>query len=138
MSEMLEDALSEGGFLPEVLSSAEDAVTLLQGQVASFWAVVTDVNLRGAMTDLPRVAREREPSLPLRLHDREGCGDRARFGVPKSILLTSRSHRLSSSPRCPAPQCRRTTSVAVASEERNVPPRRLLLTGQAWLTSRAN
>lgn len=29
---MLEDAQSEGGFLPEVLSSAEDAVTLLQGE----------------------------------------------------------------------------------------------------------
>ncbi|MCK1714652.1 MULTISPECIES: response regulator [unclassified Bradyrhizobium] len=88
--EMLEDALSEGGFLPEILSSAEDAVTLLQGEVASFRALVTDVNLRGTMTgwDLARVARERDPAFPVVYMTGTAAEDWARFGVPNSILLT--------------------------------------------------
>lgn len=88
--EMLEDALSEGGFLPEILSSAEDAVTLLQGEVASFRALVTDVNLRGTMTgwDLARVARERDPAFPVVYITGTAAEDWARFGVPNSILLT--------------------------------------------------
>jgi DNA-binding NtrC family response regulator len=50
VQEMLQDTLTEGGFLAEILSSAEEAVTILKGEVASFRALVTDVNLRGAMT----------------------------------------------------------------------------------------
>lgn len=87
---MLEGALSEGGFLPEVLSLAEDAVTLLHGEVASFRALVTDVNLSGAMTgwDLARVARERDPAFPVVYMTGTAVDDWARFGVPNSILLT--------------------------------------------------
>ncbi|MGY4568445.1 MULTISPECIES: hypothetical protein [Bradyrhizobium] len=48
--QMLEDAPIEVGFVPEVLSSAEYAVTLLNGDDAIFRALVTDVNLSGAMT----------------------------------------------------------------------------------------
>ncbi|UPK31466.1 response regulator [Bradyrhizobium sp. 195] len=88
--EMLEDALSEGGFLPEVLSSAEDAVTLLKGEIASFRALVTDVNLKGTMTgwDLARIARERDPAFPVVYMTGTAADDWARFGVPNSILLT--------------------------------------------------
>lgn len=105
MREMLEDALSEGGFLPEILSSAEDAVTLLHDEVASFRALVTDVNLRGAMTgwDLARISRDRDPAFPVVYMTGTAAEDWARFGVPNSILLTSRSHGLSSSPRLPGP-----------------------------------
>lgn len=87
---MLEGALSEGGSLPEVPSSAEDAVTLLHGEVASFRALVTDVNLSGAMTgwDLARVARERDPAFPVVYMTGTAVDDWARFGVPNSILLT--------------------------------------------------
>lgn len=88
--EMLKDALSEGGFLPEVLSSAEDAVTLLKSEVASFRALVTDVNLSGTMNgwDLARVARERDPTFPVVYMTGTAAEDWARFGVPNSILLT--------------------------------------------------
>ncbi|MCK1718266.1 response regulator [Bradyrhizobium sp. 141] len=88
--EMLEDALSEGGFLPEVLSSAEDAVTLFKGEVASFRALVTDVNLKGTMTgwDLARIARERDPAFPVVYMTGTAADDWAGFGVPNSILLT--------------------------------------------------
>jgi DNA-binding response OmpR family regulator len=87
---MLEDALTEGGFLAEILSSAEEAVTLLNSEVASFRALVTDVNLRGAMSgwDLARVARERDPVFPVVYMTGAAAGDWGRFGVPNSILLT--------------------------------------------------
>jgi DNA-binding NtrC family response regulator len=87
---MLEDALREGGFLAEILSSAEDAVILLNAEVASFRALVTDVNLRGTMSgwDLARIARERDPALPIVYMTGTAARDWARFGVPNSILLT--------------------------------------------------
>jgi len=90
VQEMLEDALNEGGFLAEILSSAEDAVILLNAEVASFRALVTDVNLRGAMSgwDLARIARERDPALPIVYMTGTAAQDWARFGVPSSILLT--------------------------------------------------
>jgi DNA-binding response OmpR family regulator len=88
--EMLEDALSEGGFLVEILSSAEDAVILLNGEIASFRALVTDVNLRGTVSgwDLARIARERDPTFPIVYMTGTAAEDWAKFGVPNSILLT--------------------------------------------------
>jgi len=88
--EMLKDALSEGGFLAEFLSSAEDAVILLHGETASFRALVTDVNLRGTMSgwDLARIARERDPAFPVVYMTGTAAADWAKFGVPNSILLT--------------------------------------------------
>ncbi|WP_349509791.1 response regulator [Bradyrhizobium japonicum] len=73
VQEMLEDALSEGGFLAEILSSAEDAVALFNSEIASFRALVTDVNLGGRMSgwDLARIARERDPTFPV-VYDRDG------------------------------------------------------------------
>jgi CheY-like chemotaxis protein len=87
---MLEDALTEGGFLAEIRSSAEEAATLLTGEVASFRALVTDVNLSGAMSgwDLARVARERDPAFPVVYMTGTAAEDWTRFGVPDSILLT--------------------------------------------------
>jgi DNA-binding NtrC family response regulator len=88
--EMLEDALSEGGFLAEILSSAEDAIILLNGEIGSFRALVTDVNLRGNMSgwDLARIARERDPAFPIVYMTGTAAEDWAKFGVPNSILLT--------------------------------------------------
>jgi DNA-binding NtrC family response regulator len=88
--EMMEDALSEGAFLAEILSSAEDAVILLNGEIASFRALVTDVNLRSTMSgwDLARIARERDPAFPIVYMTGTAAEDWAKFGVPNSILLT--------------------------------------------------
>jgi DNA-binding NtrC family response regulator len=90
VQEMLEDALSEAGFIAEILSSAGDAVTRLNGEVASFRALVTDVNLGGTMSgwDLARIARERDPAFPIVYMTGTAAEDWARFGVPNSILLT--------------------------------------------------
>jgi DNA-binding response OmpR family regulator len=90
VQEMLEDTLSQGGFLAEILSSAEEAATLLKGEVAGFRALVTDVNLRGTMSgwDLARVARERDTAFPIVYMTGTAAEDWARFGVPNSILLT--------------------------------------------------
>lgn len=64
---MLHNALTEGGFLGEIVGSAEDAVNLLKGDIASFRALVTDVNLSGTMSgwDLARIGGERDPAFPV-------------------------------------------------------------------------
>lgn len=84
--------------------------------------MVTDVNLRGAMTgrDLARVCtRERDPAFPFVYMTGTAAEDWARFGVPNSIDLTKPFAPAQLVTRaCPAPQRRRTTSLAVGSEER--------------------
>lgn len=102
IQEMLEDALTEGGFRPQVLSSAEEAATVLKSSLYEFRALVTDVNLKGAMSgwDLARIVRERDPDFPVVYMTGTAVDDWARFGVPKSILLSKPFAPPSSLPRC--------------------------------------
>lgn len=46
---LVEEALREGGFETAILSSGEEALTLFRGKVAPHRALVTDVNLKGAL-----------------------------------------------------------------------------------------
>ena len=74
LQEMLEEALTEAGFRPQILSSAEEAATVLKSGLYEFRALVADVNLKGKTSgwDLARLVRERDPEFPRRLHDRRG------------------------------------------------------------------
>ncbi|WP_454633718.1 response regulator [Bradyrhizobium cenepequi] len=87
---MLEDALTEAGFRPQILSSAEEAATVLKSGLYEFRALVTDVNLKGTTSgwDLARLARERAPDFPVIYMTGTAADDWARLGVPNSILLT--------------------------------------------------
>ncbi|QQO34491.1 response regulator [Bradyrhizobium diazoefficiens] len=90
IQEMLEEALSEAGFRPQILSSAEEAATVLRSGIYEFRALVTDVGLKGATTgwDLARLVRERAADFPVVYVTGTPPGDWARLGVPNSILLT--------------------------------------------------
>jgi DNA-binding response OmpR family regulator len=44
---IVEEALREGGFETDILSSAEEALTLFKSGSKNYRALVTDVNLRG-------------------------------------------------------------------------------------------
>jgi DNA-binding response OmpR family regulator len=59
IKEMVQEALSEGGFDSEVAASGEEAVTVLQDKHHDYRALVTDVNLRGELSgwDVARRAR---------------------------------------------------------------------------------
>jgi len=56
---MLEEALIEAGFWPQILSSAEEAATVLKSGIYEFCALVTNINLKGAMSewDLARLIK---------------------------------------------------------------------------------
>jgi hypothetical protein len=79
-------------------------VILLNGETASFRALVTDVNLRGTMSgwDLAQIARERDPAFPIVYMTGTTAADWARFGVPIAFCSPSRLHRLSSLPLFPS------------------------------------
>src|SRR4051794_6079086 len=64
---MVEDVLKEGGYETATAPSAEEGVTLLQGKVLNYRALVTDINLKGRMTgwDVARKARELYPEFPI-------------------------------------------------------------------------
>ncbi|MBR0756704.1 response regulator [Bradyrhizobium jicamae] len=85
---VLEEALLEAGFKPEILSSAEQAATLLSSHIFDFRALVTDVNLdRMSGWDLARRAREADPAFPVIYMTGAAADEWAAQGVPGSILL---------------------------------------------------
>src|ERR1700676_2355719 len=64
---LVEEALSEGGFEPAIAASGEEGVTLLDGGRGKYRALVTDINLSGAMGgwEVARHAREIDPDFPI-------------------------------------------------------------------------
>lgn len=84
---MIEDALQEAGYETAIAPSAEEAVTLLQGNVAIYRALVTDINLRGRMTgwEVAKQARLIDAEFPIVYMT--AADDWGAHGVPKSILL---------------------------------------------------
>jgi DNA-binding response OmpR family regulator len=86
---VVEEALIEGGFATDVLSSGEEALTLFRSASKDYRALVTDVNLKGRLTgwDVARQIREQDASIPV-VYMTGGASDQwASQGVPNSILL---------------------------------------------------
>ena len=87
---IVEDALTDGGFEPAIAASGEEAVTLLKGIKGKYRALVTDLQLRGAMDgwEAARRAREIDPEFPIVYMTGGNAADWPSRGVPNSILLT--------------------------------------------------
>lgn len=70
IQELVEAALTEGGFETEIVGSGEEAITLLQDDAANYRALLTDIHLKGTLTgwDVAKRAREVNPDIPA-LHD---------------------------------------------------------------------
>ena len=49
LRELVDDALTEGGYQPAIVASAHEAVTLLQTGQANYRALVIDIHLSGSM-----------------------------------------------------------------------------------------
>src|SRR3954468_4253778 len=66
IQEIVEDALTEGGFKADVLSSGEEALTLFRGGFKSYRALVTDVALKGRLNgwEVAAQIRENVPEFP--------------------------------------------------------------------------
>ncbi|MET4024380.1 response regulator [Bradyrhizobium sp. S3.2.12] len=86
---VVEEALIEGGFGADILSSAEEALTLFKSEMKEYRALVADVNLKGRLSgwDLARQIREREPTFPVVYMTGAALDGWASQGVPNSILL---------------------------------------------------
>ena len=89
LQELVKDSLGDAGFDADVLSSGEEALSLLQDGTKNYRAIVTDVNLKGGMTgwDVARKAREVDPGFPVVYMTGASADEWASQGVPNSILL---------------------------------------------------
>jgi DNA-binding response OmpR family regulator len=90
IQEVVEDALTEGGFAADILSSAEEALTLFKGRVKDYKALVTDVALRGRLSgwEVAAQIREVDPGFPVVYMSGAHGDEWASKGVPNSIMLT--------------------------------------------------
>ena len=86
---IVEAALVEGGFAADILSSGEEALTLVRGRVKDYRALVADVSLKGTMSgwDVARQVREIDPHCPVIYMTGAAADEWPSQGVPGSILL---------------------------------------------------
>lgn len=86
---LAEDALQEGGFEIAVAATGEEAVTLLQGGVIKYRALVVDINLLGKIDgwQVARAARKADPNFPIIYMSGMAADQWPIKGVPNSLLL---------------------------------------------------
>jgi len=86
---IVEDALIEGGFEAQVLSSGEEALTLFKGRIKEYRALVTDINLKGHLSgwEVAKQVREINPTCPIVYMTGAAADQWASHGVPNSVLL---------------------------------------------------
>jgi CheY-like chemotaxis protein len=89
LQDVVEEALTDGGFVSDILSSGEEALTLFKGGTKNYKALVTDVSLKGRMSgwDVARQIREIDPDFPVVYMTGAAADQWASQGVPNSILL---------------------------------------------------
>lgn len=90
LQDVIEQALRDGGFGSQVVSSGEKAIEILEGQHGSdYRALLTDINLSGTLTgwDVARRARELNADLPVVYMTGNAAEEWSSQGVPKSLLL---------------------------------------------------
>ena len=88
--ELVQEALTDGGYEVAVAGTGEEAMEKLDVNGADFRALITDVDLApGKLTgwDVARRAREINPDLSVIYVTGASAADWAARGVPKSVLL---------------------------------------------------
>ena len=87
---IVEEALVEGGFETDILSSGEEALTLFRGGAKNYKALVTDVGLKGRLSGWEVAAqfRETNPNFPIVYMSGAHADEWASKGVPNSIMLS--------------------------------------------------
>jgi DNA-binding response OmpR family regulator len=86
---IVDDALTEGGFATDILSSGEEALTLFRGGLKNYKVLVTDVALKGRLSgwEVAAQIREVEPNFPVIYMSGVHADEWASKGVPNSIML---------------------------------------------------
>jgi DNA-binding response OmpR family regulator len=86
---IVEEALWDGGFEADILSSADEALTLFKGGSKNYKALITYVSLKGRLSgwEAARQIREKDPAFPVVYMTGAAADEWASQGVPNSILL---------------------------------------------------
>jgi DNA-binding response OmpR family regulator len=86
---IIDDALTEGGFVTDILSSGEEALTLFRGGLKNYKVLVTDVALKGRLSgwEVAAQIREADPGFPVIYMSGVHADEWASKGVPNSIML---------------------------------------------------
>ena len=86
---IVEDALIEGGFETQILSSGEEALTLFRGGLKNYKVLVTDVGLKGRLNgwEIASQIRGSEPGFHIVYMSGAHADEWASKGVPNSIML---------------------------------------------------
>ena len=88
--DVIEDALTEGGFEIEIVASGEEAIMSLQGGIHKYRALLTDIHLKGQLTgwEVAKHARELNAEIPVIYMTGAAADEYPSHGVPKSVLLS--------------------------------------------------
>jgi DNA-binding response OmpR family regulator len=86
---IVEEALTDGGFATDILSSGEEALTLFRSGLKNYKALVADVGLKGRLSgwEVATRIRETDPQFPVIYMSGAHAEDWASKGVPNSIML---------------------------------------------------
>jgi len=89
IKDVVQEALSDGGFDSEVVASGEEAVALLQDKHDEYRALVTDIDLQGELSgwDVAKRARELRSDIPVVYMTGAAADQWPSHGVPGSVLL---------------------------------------------------
>jgi len=88
LQDIVEEALTDGGFAADIHSSGEEALTMFRGRVKEYKALVTDIGLKGQLSGWEVAAiREVDPAFPVVYMSGAHADEWASEGVPNSIML---------------------------------------------------
>lgn len=89
ITELLKDALEEGGFEVRTAITGDQAMALLDECAGKLSGLITDVDLKTEITgwDIARHARESRPDLPIVYTSGGFAADWPINGVPNSLLV---------------------------------------------------
>lgn len=90
LQDIVEDALIEGGFAADIVSSGEEAMTAFRGRIKKYKALVTDIALKGGLNgwEVAAQIRESDPGFPVVYMSGAHADEWASKGVPNSVMLT--------------------------------------------------
>lgn len=90
LQDLLQESLTEAGFQPEICTTGEEAISMLDKVQTEFRALITDITLGGKLTgwDVAKHARQAKPDIPVIYTSGKDAEDWPSMGVPNSLMLS--------------------------------------------------
>ena len=89
IAEVLQAALEEGGYAVDIASNGDNGLSSVEARADEYRALVTDINLGGAVRgwDVARHGRELNPALAVVYVTGDSGHEWGSLGVPGSLLI---------------------------------------------------